>query len=223
GEAVEPSYVFRALTAMGEVVSLQISAVAIEWEGRPATLNFLTDVTEQVKLAAHLAATLAEREAVLETTAVGIMFIQNGRIKWINDALEQTMLGFDDAEIIGRTGEVAFKDHADWSRFLKDCIPALEACGTYEGDWEVQRKDGSPWWCHMSSKALNPARLGEGTIWFFLDISLRRRAAPWCANASSPSSRRASCRSPRTSSAPRSPRSSRRSSSSRTSAPTCRP
>jgi PAS domain S-box-containing protein len=176
GEAVEPHYVFRAVNTAGEVVSLQISAVAIEWEGRPATLNFLTDVTEQVKLARDLKETLTEREAVLETTAVGIMFIQNGRIKWINDALERTMLGFDDGETIGHTGEVAFRDHADWSRFLKECIPALERTGTYEGDWEVQRKDGSMWWCHMSSKALDPARLGHGTIWFFLDISARRRA-----------------------------------------------
>jgi PAS domain S-box-containing protein len=176
GEAVEPHYVFRAVNTAGEVMSLQISAVAIEWEGRPATLNFLTDVTEQVKLARDLKETLAEREAVLETTAVGIMFIQNGRIKWINDALERTMLGFDDGETIGHTGEVAFRDHADWSRFLKECIPALESAGTYEGDWEVQRKDGSMWWCHMSAKALDPTRLGHGTIWFFLDISARRRA-----------------------------------------------
>ena len=176
GEAVEPNYVFRAITPEGEAVSLQISAVAIDWEGRPATLNFLTDVTEQVALARHLKETLAEREAVLETTAVGIMFIQNGRIKWINDALEQTMLGFDDGETIGHTGEVAFRDHADWSRFLKECIPALERQGTYEGDWEVQRKDGSMWWCHMSAKALDPTRLGQGTIWFFLDISARQRA-----------------------------------------------
>jgi|SRR5688572_4496188 len=176
GEAVDPHYVFRAVTATGEVISLQISAVAIEWEGRPATLNFLTDVTEQVALALSLQQTLAEREAVLETTAVGIMFIQNGRIKWINDALEKTMLGFDDGETIGHTGEIAFRDHADWSRFLKECIPALERTGTYEGDWEVKRKDGTLWWCHVSSKALNPGVLGQGTIWFFLDISTRQRA-----------------------------------------------
>jgi PAS domain S-box-containing protein len=176
GEAVEPFYVFRALTTTGEVVSVQISAVAIEWEGRPATLNFLTVVPERVALEGRIKETLAEREAVLETTAVGIMFIQNGRIKWINDALERTMLGWEDGETIGHTGEIAFEDHADWSRFLKQCIPALEATGIYDGDWRVRRKDGSPWWCHMSAKALNPARLGEGTIWFFLDISARRRA-----------------------------------------------
>ena len=176
GEYVEPVYVFRAVTAKGVVRSLQIAAVAIEWEGRPATLNFLTDVTSQVALQASLAETLGEREAILETTAVGIMFIQKGRIKWINDALEQSMLGWGDGEIIGKTGEVAFADHADWSRFLKDCIPALENTGTYSGDWYVTRKDGSGWWCHMSAKALKPSDLGAGTMWFFLDISARKRA-----------------------------------------------
>jgi PAS domain S-box-containing protein len=176
GEAVEPNYVFRAVTPGGEVVWLQISAVAIEWEGRPATLNFLTDVTERVALEARMRETLAEREAILETTAVGIMFIQNGRIKWINDALERSMLGWGDGETIGHTGEIAFRDHGDWSRFMKECIASLERDGTYESDWQVRRKDGTPWWCHMSAKALNPANLGEGTIWFFLDISQRKRA-----------------------------------------------
>jgi PAS domain S-box-containing protein len=176
GEAVEPFYRFRALSALGDTRWLQISAVAIEWEGRPATLNFLTDVTEEEGLKQNLKETLSEREAILETTAVGVMFIQNGRIKWINDALERTMLGWEDGETIGKTGELAFPDHAAWSRFLKECIPALEKTGTYEGDWEVQRKDGSPWWCHMSSKALQPTNLGAGTIWFFLDISVRKRA-----------------------------------------------
>ncbi len=176
GEPVEPFYRFRALGATGETHWLQISAVAIEWEGRPATLNFLTDVTEQVALQAHLTETLAEREAILEMTAVGIMFIQNGRIKWINDALEQRMLGFEDGETIGHTGEIAFEDHADWSRFLKECIPALERAGAFDCDWRVRRKDGVPWWCHMSARALKSEDLGAGTIWFFIDVSVRKRA-----------------------------------------------
>src|SRR5688572_28649835 len=176
GEPVEPFYVFRSVASSGQVRSLQISAVAIEWQGRPATLNFLTDVTHQVALQAHLQQTLAEREAVLETTAVGIMFIQNGRIKWINDALERSMLGWADGELIGKTGEIAFEDHADWGRFLRDCIPSLERTGVYQGDWHVRRKDRSAWWCHISAKALNSAELGAGTIWFFLDVSARKRA-----------------------------------------------
>src|SRR5206468_4177057 len=56
------------------------------------------------------------------------------------------------------------------------CVPALERTGTFEGEWQVRRKDGSPWWCQISAKALNPAHLGQGTIWFFLDISPRKPA-----------------------------------------------
>jgi PAS domain S-box-containing protein len=176
GEAVEPSYRFRAVTPGGEVRWLQINAVAIQWDGRPATLNFLGDVSGEVSLQRHLEETLAQREAILQTTAVGIMFIQQGLIRWINGALEQAMLGWARGETIGKTGELAFHDHADWSRFLSQCIPSLEADGRFQTDWQVRRKDGSSWWCHMSAKALDPANLGAGTIWFFLDISTRKRA-----------------------------------------------
>ncbi len=176
GEPVEPSYRFRAITPSGIVRWLQINAVAISWDSRPATLNFLADVTEEVALEADLAETLRQREAILQTTAVGIMFIQQGRIRWINSALERSMLGWEEGETLGKTGEIAFGDHGDWSRFLALCIPALERDGRYEGDWEVRRKDGSPWWCHMSAKALDARNLGAGTIWFFLDISARKRA-----------------------------------------------
>ena len=176
GDEVENHYNFRALAASGESVWIQIATVVIAWQGRPATLSFLTDVSRQVALQADLEATLREREAVLESTAVGIMFIRGGVIKWINGTLEQAMLGWQPGEALGRTGEMAFQDHEEWSRFLKECIPVLERDGVYASDWRVRRKDGSPWWCHMSARAINAADLGAGTIWFFLDISARKRA-----------------------------------------------
>jgi PAS domain S-box-containing protein len=45
GEPTENNYDFRVLTPAGEPRWVTISAVAIEWEGKPATLNFLTDAT----------------------------------------------------------------------------------------------------------------------------------------------------------------------------------
>ena len=38
-----------------------------------------------------------EREAILETAVVGIVFIQNGFVRWINSILEQRMLGTERA------------------------------------------------------------------------------------------------------------------------------
>jgi PAS domain S-box-containing protein len=64
GEEVESQYNFRVVTPRNEIRWLQINAVAIDWEGRPATLNFLSDVTAQVALQDSLKQAL-EREREL--------------------------------------------------------------------------------------------------------------------------------------------------------------
>jgi len=46
-EAVPPRYAFRVVTSEGIVKWVEINATLIEWQGRPATLNFLTDITER--------------------------------------------------------------------------------------------------------------------------------------------------------------------------------
>lgn len=51
GENVAPVYDFRLRSHDGRVMWVQISAKAIEWDGAPATLNFLTDITELRKAA----------------------------------------------------------------------------------------------------------------------------------------------------------------------------
>lgn len=47
GKDVESLYSFRAVTKNGDIRWAEINAVMIEWEGRPATLNFITDITEK--------------------------------------------------------------------------------------------------------------------------------------------------------------------------------
>lgn len=47
GEPVPKFYQFRIVTRTGKIKWVRISATMIEWEKRPATLNFLSDVTEQ--------------------------------------------------------------------------------------------------------------------------------------------------------------------------------
>ncbi len=49
GEPVEEQYGFRIVTQAGEVRSLELSAVLIEWEDRPATLMFVVDATARLQ------------------------------------------------------------------------------------------------------------------------------------------------------------------------------
>ncbi len=47
GVEVPSDYAFRILRKSGEVRWVELNAVAVDWEGKPATLNFLRDITGQ--------------------------------------------------------------------------------------------------------------------------------------------------------------------------------
>jgi PAS domain S-box-containing protein len=50
GEDVAVNYDFRLVGENGRIIWVIISAVRITWEGRPATLNFLTEITERKRV-----------------------------------------------------------------------------------------------------------------------------------------------------------------------------
>ncbi|MGD8242062.1 MAG: PAS domain S-box protein [Desulfobacterales bacterium] len=53
GEVVPSTYNFRLLRKNGEKFWVEVNAVKITWEGRPATLNFIRDIDDQKKLEAE--------------------------------------------------------------------------------------------------------------------------------------------------------------------------
>jgi len=54
GEKLPATYGFRIVNKRGETIWIQLNTVLIEWEGRPATLNFLRDTTQQMRLETQL-------------------------------------------------------------------------------------------------------------------------------------------------------------------------
>jgi len=65
GESAQPRYAFRVLSRDGGFRWVEIWAVVIDWEGRPATLNFLTDISDRHKADEAIQASLREKEVML--------------------------------------------------------------------------------------------------------------------------------------------------------------
>ncbi len=70
GEKLPDTYLFRVIRRPNEIRTVQISAVLTDWEGRPATLNFLRDVTEQKRLETQLQQ--SQRLEAIGTLAGGV-------------------------------------------------------------------------------------------------------------------------------------------------------
>ncbi|MGE5430418.1 MAG: PAS domain S-box protein [Syntrophomonadaceae bacterium] len=88
GEAVPNYYVFRLLKKDGSTRWAYSNSVLIEWEGFPATLNFLTDITESKMAEEALQQSNRKWEAVIAASPDGIgMISPDGKIQLISEKL----------------------------------------------------------------------------------------------------------------------------------------
>ncbi len=70
GEKVPDTYSFRLMQRNGEEMWVELNSILINWEGEPATLNFLSDITRQRRLETQLQQ--VRRMEALGTLAGGI-------------------------------------------------------------------------------------------------------------------------------------------------------
>ena len=176
GEPAENNYAFRIVTRLGDVRWLHINAVPIEWEGRAATLNFLSDITERERLQENLRQTLIEREAILQSSVVGIVFTKDRVIRWINRTLEQQMLGYGEGELVGQGTAACYTSDEDYSELGRRAYQEIAEGRTWSCEMRMRRRDGSLFWCHETGKAVDPDDLAQGAIWVMTDVTRRREA-----------------------------------------------
>jgi PAS domain S-box-containing protein len=76
---------YRIINREGNIVWLESNGVVIDWEGRPATLNFLNDITKRKEAEEALRESESQNRAILDVSLDRILYTdQDMRIIWAN-------------------------------------------------------------------------------------------------------------------------------------------
>ncbi|MCZ7565249.1 MAG: PAS domain-containing sensor histidine kinase [Burkholderiales bacterium] len=133
----------------------------------------LRDITPRKLLEGELRRTSSEREAILNNTLVGITLSVNRVHQWVNRRFAE-MLGFDPAELIGRSSRVHFPDDASHQTLGREAYPQIATHGAYSTECHMRRKDGTLIWVELHGQAIDRHDLTRGTIWTFVDVTGRK-------------------------------------------------
>ena len=77
--------------------------------------------------------------------------------------------------LIGCSFELMYPTHEEFERTGERIVASLDRDGWYADDRVMKRMSGELFWCHVSGRALDPARPHAAGIWSFEDLSARRK------------------------------------------------
>jgi two-component system cell cycle sensor histidine kinase/response regulator CckA len=100
GRHYAANYELRAVKPDGSIVILNVTAIEIIYQGKPAVISFMLDITEQKRAEDALRESETIYRTALENTNDGISIAQNGRYVYLNKKFLNT-IGRPDENLIG--------------------------------------------------------------------------------------------------------------------------
>ncbi len=149
----------------GRSVAVLITVRATGGERALAVVT-VTDVTAMAAIEQRLTAVLDEQRLILDHAQVGILFSRSGRVMRVNAACAR-MFGFPERDLVGQPTTV-----------LVPAIDGTEPPGgePWHAELEVQRRDGTAFWCEIDGQPFSAAGDPVQSIWTLRDVTGRRRA-----------------------------------------------
>jgi PAS domain S-box-containing protein len=153
GEEFEHVYPFRIVDRYGKIKWLEINATVFDWEGKPATLNFLKDVTDRIRAEE----TLRQRNIELEM----LNRVGNTLISTLN--LNQLLIRVLD-EVCNVIGVIA---SSVWMIDIKTkelvCIESVGPGNDIVRGWRLKWGEGIAGWVaqHRESIIVNDTKTDE--------------------------------------------------------------
>ena len=153
---------------------VEIDSATISWEGRPAALVFMTDITERLRMQEALAESEEWYRTLVEESFDGV-FVQKGfKIVFASLRLHQ-MLGYSVGELEGLDHWVVY--HPDYQGITRERAAARMRGEEVVSQYEVklQRKDGTSFEGEVSARPVTVKGEPGVQVWV-RDISKPKRS-----------------------------------------------
>jgi PAS domain S-box-containing protein len=103
GEEIPAKYAFRVTGKDGSTIWIEISAVIITWEGRPATMNFLTDITGRKQAEEALRNSEVHLHTLVHTLPDLVWLKDTDGVYLSYNPMFGHFFGTDEVDIVGKT------------------------------------------------------------------------------------------------------------------------
>lgn len=133
------------------------------------------DIQDRKEADATLADLHAEQQLILDHAMVGIVFLRGRRVTRCNRAFEQ-LFGYEPGELDGQLSRAWYLTDDDWKAAGDACYEPLARGESFHAEMLLGRKDGTPIYCEVRSKAIDRSDLSRGSIWITQDITARKQA-----------------------------------------------
>ncbi|MCV2358771.1 EAL domain-containing protein [Paucibacter sp. TC2R-5] len=144
-------------------------------DAKEGSIWIVDDISEQKAAEAELLSITTGQRLILDHAMVGIVFLRDRQVTQCNRSFEE-LLGYAPGELDGGSSRQWYLSDADWEAAGQQCYAPFAAGHAFQGEMMLRKKDGSPIFCEVRSKAVDPSNLALGSIWITMDISARKDA-----------------------------------------------
>ena len=139
------------------------------------TVWIIRDISREVSARTTHERLMREQQMIFDRAQIGIVYLRERVIQRCNPSFER-MFGYPAGQLVGQSTRVCFASEAAWQAAGERVHTEIAASGTFNGEFEYQRHDGTAIWCHVTGNLINPANPDEGYVWLYEDITAQRAA-----------------------------------------------
>lgn len=130
------------------------------------------DISERRAADERLQRLMQEQQLIFDRANIGIAFIRDRVIQRCNRRFED-MLGFAPGTACGQSTRVYFRSEREWQDIGAAAYGGIASRGAFQGEYILQRQDGTPIWCRFSGTLLDPSNPDRGYVWLHEDVDER--------------------------------------------------